>query len=71
MGSRPSPVLLIVPDGDARGDDPLADMVQVFVLNVTYDIGLKLISFHRSRSLVLLAPDPSARADVPAEPSCR
>jgi len=36
----------------------LADMVQVFVLNMTYDFGLKLISFHLIlMSLILLAPD--------------
>ena len=36
----------------------LADMVQVFVLNMTYDFGLKQISFHLIlMSLFLLAPD--------------
>lgn len=36
----------------------LADMSQVFVLNMTYDIGLKQISFHLILlSLVLLAPE--------------
>jgi hypothetical protein len=36
----------------------LADMVQVFVLNMTYDFGLKQISFHLLLlSLFLLAPD--------------
>jgi hypothetical protein len=36
----------------------LADMIQVFVLNMTYDFGLKLISFHLIlMSLILLAPD--------------
>jgi hypothetical protein len=36
----------------------LADMTQVFVLNMTYDFGLKQISFHLIlMSLFLLAPD--------------
>jgi hypothetical protein len=36
----------------------LADMIQVFALNMTYDFGLKLISFHLIlMSLILLAPD--------------
>jgi hypothetical protein len=36
----------------------LADLVLVFVLNLTYDIGLKLISFHLILlALYLLAPD--------------
>jgi hypothetical protein len=36
----------------------LADMIQVFVLNMTYDFGLKQISFHLLLMLVfLLAPD--------------
>jgi hypothetical protein len=36
----------------------LADMTQVFVLNMTYDIGLKQISFHLIvLSVVLIAPD--------------
>ena len=36
----------------------LADMVQVFTLNMTYDFGLKQISFHLMlMSLFLLAPD--------------
>ena len=36
----------------------LADLTQVFVLNMTYDIGVKQISFHLALlSLLLLAPD--------------
>ena len=36
----------------------LADMVQVFMLNMTYDVPVKLLSFHLILlSLVLLAPD--------------
>jgi len=36
----------------------LADMIQVFALNMTYDVGLKLISFHFIvMALLLLAPD--------------
>src|SRR3984893_1286801 len=36
----------------------LADMIQVFALNMTYDFGLKQISFHLIlMSLLLLAPD--------------
>ena len=36
----------------------LADMVQVFVLNMTYDIGLKIISLHLiAFAAFLLAPD--------------
>jgi hypothetical protein len=36
----------------------LADMLQVFVLNITYDIGVKLISFHLILlCLFLLAPE--------------
>jgi hypothetical protein len=51
--------LLIVPQTAMLGAAiALADMVQVFALNMTYDIGLKLISFHLiAFALVLLAPD--------------
>jgi hypothetical protein len=51
--------LLIVPPTATLGAAiALADMVQVFALNMTYDIGLKLISFHLiAFALVLLAPD--------------
>jgi len=52
-------VLLVVPHTAALGAlVALADMVQVFVLNMTYDFGLKQISFHLILiALVLLAPD--------------
>ena len=51
--------LLIVPQTAMLGATiALADMVQVFVLNMTYDIGLKLISFHLiAFAVFLLAPD--------------
>ena len=43
----------------------LADMLQVFVLNMTYDFGLKLISFHLMlMCAVLLAPDVRRLANV-------
>jgi hypothetical protein len=43
----------------------LADMIQVFVLNMTYDFGLKQISFHLILfSLFLLAPDMRRLAGV-------
>jgi len=53
----------------------LASMIQVFVLNMTYDFGLKQISFHLIlMSLFLLAPDVPRLANVffldrPAGPS--
>jgi hypothetical protein len=53
----------------------LADMIQVFVLNLTYDIGLKLISFHLTLiTLLVLAPELPRLArvfvlDRPAGPS--
>ncbi|MBI4265434.1 MAG: DoxX family protein [Acidobacteria bacterium] len=53
----------------------LADMVMVFMLNMTYDFGLKQISFHLILlSLFLLAPDVGRLADMfvlnrPAGPS--
>jgi hypothetical protein len=52
-------VLLLVPQTTTLGAlICLADMTQVFVLNMTYDIGLKQISFHLILlSLVLLAPE--------------
>ena len=56
----------------------LADMMQVFVLNMTYDFGLKQISFHLIlMSLFLLAPDSgvsptsfswTAPRDLPSHP---
>src|SRR5262249_13971656 len=43
----------------------LADMIQVFVLNLTYDFGLKQISFHLIlMSLFILAPDAARLANV-------
>ena len=52
-------LLLVVPRTTALGAlIALADMVQVFVLNMTYDFGLKQISFHLILlSLFVLAPD--------------
>ncbi len=52
-------ILLLVPRTTALGAMIcLADMTQVFVLNMTYDIGLKQISFHLILlSLFLLAPE--------------
>jgi hypothetical protein len=52
-------VLLVIPQTAVIGALVcLADMTQVFVLNMTYDIGLKLISFHLVvMTLVFLAPD--------------
>jgi hypothetical protein len=51
--------LLIVPQTAMLGATvALADMVQVFVLNMTYDVGLKLISLHLiAFAVFLLAPD--------------
>lgn len=51
--------LLIVPPTVMLGATiALADMVQVFVLNMTYDVGLKLISIHLiAFAIFLLAPD--------------
>jgi hypothetical protein len=51
--------LLIVPRTAMLGMViALADMIQVFVLNMTYDVGLKQYSFHLILiSLFLLAPD--------------
>jgi hypothetical protein len=69
-------VLLIVPRLAMFGAlITLADMIQVFVLNMTYDFGLKSISFHLIlMSLFLLAPDLQRLANVfvlnrTAEPS--
>jgi hypothetical protein len=55
----------------------LADAVQIFALNMTYDVPVKLFSFHLIvLSLVVLAPDMSRLANVlifnrPAGPSSR
>jgi hypothetical protein len=52
-------ILLVVPRTAMLGAlICMADMIQVFVLNMTYDFGLKQISFHLIlMSLFLLAPD--------------
>jgi hypothetical protein len=52
-------LLLVVPQTTTLGAlVAVADMVQVFVLNMTYDFGLKQISFHLIlMSLFLLAPE--------------
>src|SRR5262249_52414473 len=53
----------------------LADMIQVFMLNMTYDVPVKLFSFHLILlSLFLLAPDFSRLANMfllnrPVDPS--
>ena len=59
-------MLLVVPRTTMLGAlICLADMIQVFVLNMTYDFGLKLISFHLIlMSLILLAPDFRRLANV-------
>ena len=59
-------VLLLVPRTTALGAMvSLADMIQVFVLNMAYDFGLKQISFHLIlMSLFLLAPDVPRLANV-------
>src|SRR5262245_36221639 len=69
-------ILLVVPRTTMLGAlISLADMTQVFVLNMTFDIGLKQISFHLILlSLLLLAPEFSRLANVffwnrTAEPS--
>ena len=58
-------VLLLVPRTTTLGAlICLADMTQVFVLNMSYDIGLKQISFHLILlSLILLAPEFSRLAN--------
>jgi len=52
-------ILLIIPRTTTLGSLVcLADMVQVFALNMTYDVDVKLVSFHLILlSLFLLAPD--------------
>jgi hypothetical protein len=52
----------------------LADMIQVFMLNMTYDVPVKLFSFHLILfSLLLLAPDArsSSTSSSPIALSCR
>jgi uncharacterized membrane protein YphA (DoxX/SURF4 family) len=69
-------LLLIVPQTTTLGAlVALADMVQVFALNMTYDFGLKQISFHLIMiALFLIAPDYRRLAAVfvwnrPVQPS--
>jgi uncharacterized membrane protein YphA (DoxX/SURF4 family) len=59
-------VLLVIPRTTTPGAlIALADMIQVFVLNMTYDFGLKQISFHLIlMSLFLLAPELRRLTDV-------
>ena len=59
-------VLLVVPHTATLGAlAALVDMTQVFVLNMTYDFGLKQISFHLILvSLLLLAPQFQRLANV-------
>jgi uncharacterized membrane protein YphA (DoxX/SURF4 family) len=59
-------ILLVVPKTTPLGAViALADMLQVFILNMTYDFGLKGISFHLIlMSLFLLAPDARRLASV-------
>jgi uncharacterized membrane protein YphA (DoxX/SURF4 family) len=71
-----SGILLLTPRTTTLGAlIGLADMTQVFVLNMTYDFGLKQISFHYLLMFAfLLAPDARRLANVlvlnrPAEPS--
>lgn len=69
-------ILLIVPRTTTLGALVcLADMTQVFMLNMTYDVPVKLLSFHLIlMSLFLLAPDLQRLANLfllnrPAGPS--
>ena len=69
-------ILLIVPGTTLAGAlICLADMTQVFVLNMAYDFGLKQISFHLIlMALFLVAPDLSSLTNLfflnrPAAPS--
>ncbi|HUO14080.1 MAG TPA: DoxX family protein [Verrucomicrobiae bacterium] len=71
-------VLLILPRTTTLGALVcLADMIQVFMLNMTYDVPVKLLSFHLILlSLFLLAPDFKRLADFfflnrTAEPSAK
>ena len=59
-------ILLLVPRTTMLGATiSLAAMTQVFALNMTYDIGLKLVSFHLIvLALFLLAPDFSRLANL-------
>ncbi len=69
-------ILLIVPRTTMLGAlICLADMTQVFMLNMTYDVPVKLFSFHLIlMSLFLLAPDVKRLLDMfffnrPVQPS--
>ena len=71
-----SGILLLLPQTTLLGAlIGMADMIQVFVLNMTYDFGLKQISFHYLLMFAfLLAPDARRLANVlvlnrAAEPS--
>jgi uncharacterized membrane protein YphA (DoxX/SURF4 family) len=59
-------ILLLIPRTTPLGAlIALVDMIQVFLLNMTYDFGLKQISFHLILlSLFLLAPDFTRIANV-------
>ena len=59
-------ILLVIPKTTTLGAlIALVDMIQVFSLNMTYDFGLKGISFHLIlMSLYLLAPDLQRLANV-------
>jgi uncharacterized membrane protein YphA (DoxX/SURF4 family) len=59
-------ILLVIPRTTTLGAlIALVDMIQVFALNMTYDFGLKGISFHLIlMSLFLLAPDLRRLANV-------
>lgn len=59
-------LLLVVPQTTPLGAlIALADMIQVFVLNMTYDFALKQLSFHLILlSLFVLAPDVKRLANV-------
>ncbi len=59
-------ILLIVPRTTTLGALVcLADMTQVFMLNMTYDVPVKLLSFHLILlSLFLLAPDLQRLVDI-------
>src|SRR5262245_30486873 len=69
-------ILLLIPRTTLLGAMIcLADMVQVFALNMTYDIGVKQVSFHLMLlSVFLMAADFRRRTNFfflnrPAEPS--
>jgi hypothetical protein len=59
-------ILLVIPSTTMLGAlICLADMVQVFMLNVSYDVGVKLLSFHLLLlTILLLAPEFERLANV-------